>query len=235
MPDGSVPGSDDDPVVDPPVPAPRLRGDGATGALPAARGAPRTLSSRPGRAGRGRVGPSTTTSPGSTRASRWASGSSSRPGARRRGRPVREHAGGNLAGERGRRYDHDRGQPSRAARPELHRRGPRASPTTRALPLRHHQAGRLSMGNHANAWRPAHIHFSLFGPAFVAPAGHADVLPRRPAAGRRPDLQVDPGPTARERLIARFDRGRDRRSSARSATNSTSSCGRPSTRRAEDE
>ena len=23
------------------------------------------------------------------------------------------------------------------------------------------------MGNHDNAWRPAHIHFSLFGPAFA--------------------------------------------------------------------
>ena len=44
--------------------------------------------------------------------------------------------------------------------------------------------------NHHNAWRPAHIHFSLFGPAFADAADHADVLPQRSAARLRPDLQL---------------------------------------------
>ena len=52
--------------------------------------------------------------------------------------------------------------------------------------------------NHANAWRPAHIHFSLFGPAFADAAGDADVLPRRPAASRYdPIFQSVPRPERR--------------------------------------
>ena len=44
--------------------------------------------------------------------------------------------------------------------------------------------------NHHNAWRPAHIHFSLFGPVVPDAAGDADVLPRRSAVPVRPDLQL---------------------------------------------
>ena len=44
--------------------------------------------------------------------------------------------------------------------------------------------------NHANAWRPAHIHFSLFGPSFLTRLVDADVFPRRPAVPVRPDLQL---------------------------------------------
>ena len=40
--------------------------------------------------------------------------------------------------------------------------------------------------NHLNAWRPAHIHFSLFGTDFTQRHDHPDVLPRRPA------VPVDP-------------------------------------------
>ena len=42
-----------------------------------------------------------------------------------------------------------------------------SSPMRGALPLRHHPPRRLSVGNHKNAWRPAHIHLSLLGPAFA--------------------------------------------------------------------
>ena len=44
--------------------------------------------------------------------------------------------------------------------------------------------------NHPNAWRPAHIHFSVFGRALTGAARHADVLSRRPALPVRPDLQL---------------------------------------------
>ena len=50
--------------------------------------------------------------------------------------------------------------------------------------------GAYPWGNHPNAWRPAHIHFSLFGPVVPDAARHADVLPRRPAVPLRPDLQL---------------------------------------------
>ena len=38
--------------------------------------------------------------------------------------------------------------------------------------------GEYPWRNHYNAWRPAHIHFSLFGPGVRDAARHADVLSR---------------------------------------------------------
>jgi protocatechuate 3,4-dioxygenase beta subunit len=58
--------------------------------------------------------------------------------------------------------------------------------------------------NHYNAWRPAHIHFSLFGPAFVTrlvtqmyfPGD--PLIPLDPIAGSAPEA-------TRHRMISRFD------------------------------
>ena len=61
--------------------------------------------------------------------------------------------------------------------------------------------GAYPWGNHDNAWRPAHIHFSLFGRAFTAAARDADVLPRRSAVRLRPDLQLGSRPEARATLL----------------------------------
>ena len=49
--------------------------------------------------------------------------------------------------------------------------------------------GEYPWRNHYNAWRPAHIHFSLFGLGVGAAAGDADVFPGRSAAAIRPDVQ----------------------------------------------
>ncbi len=46
--------------------------------------------------------------------------------------------------------------------------------------------------NHPNAWRPAHIHFSVFGAELHHPAGDADVFPRRSAVSVRSRLQQHP-------------------------------------------
>ena len=54
--------------------------------------------------------------------------------------------------------------------------------------------GSYPWGNHENAWRPAHIHFSVFGSRVHAAARHADVLPRGPAVRLRPDLPLRPRP-----------------------------------------
>jgi protocatechuate 3,4-dioxygenase beta subunit len=51
--------------------------------------------------------------------------------------------------------------------------------------------GAYPWGNHDNAWRPAHIHFSLFGHSNRDAAGHADVFPQRSALRVRPDVPVD--------------------------------------------
>ena len=73
---------------------------------------------------------------------------------------------------------------------------PNATGEYRFLTIR---PGAYPWKNHPNAWRPAHIHFSLFGAIVDVAPGDADVLPRRPAAGARPDLQrrADRGGAAR--------------------------------------
>lgn len=59
--------------------------------------------------------------------------------------------------------------------------------------------------NHDNAWRPAHIHFSLFGPAFVTRLITQMYFPGDPLFAYDPILQSIPDERARERLVSKFD------------------------------
>jgi len=59
--------------------------------------------------------------------------------------------------------------------------------------------------NHDNAWRPAHIHFSLFGPAFATRLVTQMYFPGDPLFARDPLFQSIPDEKARERLISKFD------------------------------
>ncbi|MGO8887165.1 MAG: protocatechuate 3,4-dioxygenase subunit beta [Streptosporangiaceae bacterium] len=59
--------------------------------------------------------------------------------------------------------------------------------------------------NHLNAWRPAHIHFSLFGRAFTQRLVTQMYFPGDPLFAQDPIFNSIPDPKARERLIARFD------------------------------
>jgi len=59
--------------------------------------------------------------------------------------------------------------------------------------------------NHPNAWRPAHIHFSLFGPAFVARLVTQMYFPNDPLIPLDPILQSIPDEDAQQRLVSRFD------------------------------
>jgi protocatechuate 3,4-dioxygenase, beta subunit len=59
--------------------------------------------------------------------------------------------------------------------------------------------------NHDNAWRPAHIHFSLFGPAFVTRLVTQMYFPGDPLFAYDPILQSIPDERARQRLISKFD------------------------------
>ena len=59
--------------------------------------------------------------------------------------------------------------------------------------------------NHANAWRPAHIHFSLFGPAFASRLITQMYFPGDPLFAFDPIFQSIPDEQARQRLIASFD------------------------------
>jgi protocatechuate 3,4-dioxygenase, beta subunit len=60
-------------------------------------------------------------------------------------------------------------------------------------------------GNHDNAWRPAHIHFSLFGRAFTQRLVTQMYFPDDPMFDRDPIFNSIPDEKARQRLIARFD------------------------------
>ncbi len=59
--------------------------------------------------------------------------------------------------------------------------------------------------NHHNAWRPAHIHFSLFGPAFCTRLITQMYFPGDPLIPLDPVLQSVPDEKGRQRLVARFD------------------------------
>jgi len=59
--------------------------------------------------------------------------------------------------------------------------------------------------NHHNAWRPAHIHFSVFGRAFVQRLVTQMYFPGDPLFGQDPIFNSVPDPAARERMVSTFD------------------------------
>lgn len=61
--------------------------------------------------------------------------------------------------------------------------------------------------NHHNAWRPAHIHFSLFGPSFLSRVITQMYFPGDPLFKYDPIFQSVTDERARARLISRFDLG----------------------------
>jgi protocatechuate 3,4-dioxygenase, beta subunit len=61
--------------------------------------------------------------------------------------------------------------------------------------------------NHYNAWRPKHVHFSLFGQNFLTRLITQMYFPGDPLHALDPVLNSVPDPLGRERLICRFDIG----------------------------
>ena len=59
--------------------------------------------------------------------------------------------------------------------------------------------------NHLNAWRPAHVHFSLFGPSLASRLVTQMYFPGDPLIPLDPILSSIPDPRGRELLIARLD------------------------------
>jgi protocatechuate 3,4-dioxygenase beta subunit len=59
--------------------------------------------------------------------------------------------------------------------------------------------------NHRNAWRPAHIHFSLFGSNFLSRLVTQMYFPGDPLFAHDPIFQSIPDVRARERLVSNFD------------------------------
>ena len=67
--------------------------------------------------------------------------------------------------------------------------------------------GAYPWGNHSNAWRPAHIHFSLFGPCFLTRLVTQMYFPGDPLLPFDPIYNSIPDARARERLVSCFDWG----------------------------
>jgi protocatechuate 3,4-dioxygenase, beta subunit len=65
--------------------------------------------------------------------------------------------------------------------------------------------GAYPWGNHPNAWRPAHIHFSVFGRAFVQRLVTQMYFPDDPLFAIDPIVSSVPGEQARQMLVSRFD------------------------------
>lgn len=65
--------------------------------------------------------------------------------------------------------------------------------------------GAYPWGNHDNAWRPAHIHFSVFGRAFVQRLVTQMYFPDDPLFFQDPIFNSIPDEKARQRLVAAYD------------------------------
>ena len=119
-----------------------------------------------------------------------------RPRARRRRAAGAQHAGGDLAGQRGGALPPRGRPPPGSARPELHRRRALHDRRRGALPLHHGQAGRVPVAQPPErVARRAHPLLAVRAGLRHA-ARHADVLPRRPALLPGPDLPLGARPQA---------------------------------------
>jgi protocatechuate 3,4-dioxygenase, beta subunit len=65
--------------------------------------------------------------------------------------------------------------------------------------------GAYPWGNHNNAWRPAHIHFSLFGAGILSRLITQMYFPGDPLQPLDPIFNSIPDAAARERLVSRLD------------------------------
>ena len=65
--------------------------------------------------------------------------------------------------------------------------------------------GAYPWGNHTNAWRPAHIHFSLFGPSFISRLVTQMYFPADPLLPLDPILQSVANATERASLVSILD------------------------------
>jgi len=67
------------------------------------------------------------------------------------------------------------------------------------------EPGIYPWGNHYNAWRPKHIHFSLFGQAWATRLVTQMYFPGDPTLPLDPIFMAIDDPQARERLVSHFD------------------------------
>jgi protocatechuate 3,4-dioxygenase beta subunit len=121
------------------------------------------------------------------------------------GRPVRntliEVWQANAAG----RYVHKRDQHDAPLDPNFSGRGQTFTDSEGRYRFITIRPGEYPWSNHYNAWRPAHIHFSVFGPAFATRLVTQMYFPGDPLLAFDPVFNCTADEGARKRLISLFD------------------------------
>jgi protocatechuate 3,4-dioxygenase beta subunit len=112
------------------------------------------------------------------------------------GRPVPNSAG---------RYRHRNDQPHAPLDPHFNGYGRVMTDAEGRYKFKTIKPGPYPWGNHYNAWRPSHIHFSLFGPAFVTRLVTQMYFPGDPLLPFDPIYNCIPDESARKLLISAFD------------------------------
>ena len=202
------------------VPGGRGRGDAAAAGLPAVpqqhaaaphQGASTTPTPRASSCGRRSSASATSTrsrptSPSSTPASPSASGWRSPAGSSTAtAAPVRHQLVEIWQANAGGRYIHKRDQHPAAIDPNFTGVGRCLTDADGVYTFTTIKPGPYPWKNHRNAWRPAHIHFSLFGTDFTQRMVTQMYFPGDPLFALDPIYQSIVDPRARERLVATYD------------------------------
>ena len=105
----------------------------------------------------------------------------------------------------GGRYDHARDGHDAPLDPNFHGTGRMFTDEEGRYRFVTIKPGAYPWRNHHNAWRPNHIHFSLFGPSFASRLITQMYFPGDPLLALDPIFQATADAAARERLVSRFD------------------------------
>ena len=103
------------------------------------------------------------------------------------------------------RYAHDRDQHQAPLDPHFSGIGKVITDEHGAYRFLTVKPGAYPWRNHHNAWRPQHIHFSLFGPSFATRLITQMYFPGDPLLALDPIFNSIPDAAARARLVASFD------------------------------
>ena len=121
------------------------------------------------------------------------------------GRPVRHQLVEIWQANAGGRYIHKRDQHPAAIDPNFTGVGRCLTDADGRYRFTTIKPGPYPWKNHRNAWRPAHIHFSVFGTEFTQRMITQMYFPHDPLFALDPIYQAIPDPAARERLVAAYD------------------------------
>jgi len=103
------------------------------------------------------------------------------------------------------RYNHARDQHDAPLDPDFSGTGRVFTDSAGAYRFTTIKPGAYPWGNHANAWRPNHIHISLFGPGYATRLITQMYFPGDPLLALDPIFLATEDKAARDRLVAIFD------------------------------